>query len=245
MKKPVVGIIPARYESSRFPGKLLAPLLNKPVIQHTYENALKCDCLSDIFVATDNPQIATYVESFGGKVIMTSSKCRNGTQRIVQAVKENPELDSSSIFINIQGDHPFTTNDTLRALVQKLESDPQAAMSTAVIPITDRDKVLSSKIVKCVFDTKQNALYFSRSPIPYQKSEEALYYHHLGVYCYSRDFLLAYEQLAPSRLESAEDLEQLRLLENGFRIKVAIVDEMGHAIDTPEDLSNLELFLCQ
>lgn len=244
MNRSIIGIIPARYDSKRFPGKLLATLLNKPVIQHTYENALKCDCLSDIYVATDDSRIARQVESFGGKVVMTSESCLNGTQRIVEAVKENSFFDQSTIFINIQGDHPFISNDTLHALVHQLEADPKAAMSTAVIPLTDPEMIRSPKIVKCVFDNKFNALYFSRSPIPYYKGEEGLYYHHLGVYCYRRNFLLAYDQMTHSRLEAAEDLEQLRLLENGFSIKVCVVDEMGHAIDTPEDLSNLELFLC-
>lgn len=241
----VAGIIPARFESKRFPGKLLAPLMNKPIIQHTYENALKCKCLDKIFVATDSEKIAEYVKSFGGNVVYTSPDCENGTHRIAEALKSSEELSSYSTIVNIQGDHPFTAPDTISAIVQKLTQDPEAMMSTAVVLLTDIKKAKSTKIVKCIFNHQHRALYFSRSLIPFQKSNMATYYHHLGVYCYRSDFLLNYQTLAPSSLEKAEDLEQLRLLENGFVIKVAIVNEAGHAIDTPEDLSNLELYLCQ
>jgi len=245
MKKKVIGIIPARFASSRFPGKLLFNICGKPLIEHTFENAKKCVDIDELFVATDNKRIASHILSLGGKVIMTSIKCKNGTERVIEAIKNNTNLQKSDLIVNIQGDHPNISSSTLTSSIDLLKNDDVAVMSTAVSEI-DYKKALSSHIVKCVIDKKSNALYFSRSIIPFRKSklDKTKFYYHIGLYVYKTSFLLKLNELNSTSLQEEEDLEQLKILEHGYKIKVAIVNENELGVDTPEDIKKVEKYLC-
>ena len=240
----VICMIPARFNSSRFPGKLLAKALGKTVLQRTFEQAKNCAIFSKVCVATDHELIAKHVEELGGEVIWTSSSCPNGTQRLIEALKKTPELQQADIVLNLQGDHPCTSPDSMEAVVRLLKKDRKAAMSTAAIPLKNVHHFLSPHVVKCVFDQDQNALYFSRAPIPYcREGVPSRAYHHLGLYAYRTSFLLSSlkETLTPLQLQ--EDLEQLNILEKGLRIKIALVNDSPFGVDTPEDLISLEDYL--
>lgn len=240
----IACVIPARYQSVRFPGKLLARAYGKTVLQRTFEKAARCPEIDALFVATDDERIAEHVQKLNGEVIWTSSSCQNGTERIGEALQNNNRLQRSSYIINLQGDHPCTEPHTMSKIIRILQSDPKSPMSTAVTPIESRDDYLSSHIVKCVFDQQANALYFSRSPIPYIPPQKTLIaYAHIGIYCYRTPFLkeLLHKKMTP--LQMYEDLEQLNALENGHKIKVAIVKEKSMGIDTPSDLEKLKKYL--
>lgn len=242
----VACIIPARFNSSRFPGKLLAKAQGKTVLQHTFEKAQACDGIDALYVATDDERIRSHVLEIGGKVLWTSPECQNGTERILNALENHPELVQSSFIVNLQGDHPCTNPDTIDSIVKILKSDPNAVMSTAVTKIYHLEDYLSPHIVKCVFDSFFNALYFSRSPIPYHRPKEIPDAHaHIGIYCYKTDFLKKLGDKSLTPLQKSEDLEQLKVLENGHRIKIAVVEETILGVDTPNDLKKLEEYLCQ
>lgn len=242
----IACLIPARYNSSRFPGKLLAAARGKTVLQRTFESAKKYFSADQLYIATDDERIADHVASFGGKAVWTSPDCINGTDRIAQAVDQTPELRKAEIILNLQGDHPCTAPETIQAVVEALQGDPDCAMSTAAAPIHTLDDFLSPHVVKVVADQSGRALYFSRSPIPYGRGalpKEAL--QHIGIYCFRREFLLQFARLPNTSLQMQEDLEQLRALETGARIKVARVEEAVFGVDTPQDLVKLEEFLCR
>jgi len=245
MRQKVIGIIPARFASTRLPGKLLLPICGKPLIEHTFENAKKCKSLDELYVATDSEKIASHIHALGGKTIMTSLGCRNGTERLIEALKKNEELQESDLVVNIQGDHPYISPLTITSCIDLLINDKSAVMSTAASPI-EYEKALSSHVVKCVIDKKSNALYFSRSVIPFQKSklDKTSFYHHIGLYVYRTSFLLYLNELENTPLQEEEDLEQLKILEHGYNIKVAIVKEIELGVDTPEDITKVEKYLC-
>ncbi len=238
----VICVIPARYNSTRFPGKLLAKAQGKTVLQRTYECALRCPDVDRLYVATDDERIGEHVGQFGGEVLWTSSKPRDGTERIIEALSRHEKLQQAGAILNLQGDHPCTSPNTMSAIVQALLSDPHAAMSTAAAPIRDPRDFLAPQVVKCVFDKSGSALYFSRSPIPYKSPAGFL---HIGIYCYRRSLLEQLGSLPPTPLQECEDLEQLKILEWGYRIKVALVEEKTPSVDIPEDLDKLEEYLCR
>jgi 3-deoxy-manno-octulosonate cytidylyltransferase (CMP-KDO synthetase) len=243
MKDPAC-LIPARFNSSRFPGKLLALAQGKTVLERTIGSALDYFPENRLFVATDDERIARHVESLGVTPIWTSPECPSGTDRIAEAVAKHPELAQTEIIVNLQGDYPLTPRETLEAAIQALQSDPTAAMSTVAAPIQSLEDFLAPHIVKVVLDSNNNALYFSRAPIPFSKEGipiNAL--HHIGLYCFRRRFLLQYPRIPRTLLQLQEDLEQLKLLESGWKIKVAIVAEKVIGIDVPEDLAKLKEFL--
>lgn len=240
-----LAIIPARYASTRFPAKLLVPIGGKPLIQHTYENVKRCKALNEIIVATDDLRILYQVESFGGRVCMTSPTCLNGTERASEVYQtyylaRTPPVD---IIINLQGDEPCVEPEVIEAIIDQLLDDPSAVMSTAVAPITSESEALSSSVVKCVLNSKGEALYFSRGLIPSSKTTQfdpsATYYKHIGIYAFRPDFLLKYVTLTNTPLQMNEDLEQLKVIEHGYQIKVAIVEHDCIGIDTPEDLNRV------
>jgi 3-deoxy-manno-octulosonate cytidylyltransferase (CMP-KDO synthetase) len=237
----VACVIPARYNSSRFPGKLLAKVNGKTIIQRTFENAALCTDLDALFVATDHEQIKEHVQSFGGKVLWTSSTPKNGTERIIEALRTYPVLQNVSYILNVQGDHPCTSPETMRKVIDALRSHPEAILSTAATPIKEKKDFLSPHVVKCVFDQTGSALYFSRAPIPYNAPESA--FAHIGIYCYKKDFIFSMDH-SPSFLQQVEGLEQLGILERGYRIQITLVDEKGLGVDTFEDLLTLEEYLC-
>lgn len=242
----IACVIPARMNSSRFPGKLLAIAEGKTVLQHTFENASRCSAIDALFVATDNEQIADHIHTLGGEVIWTSPDCQNGTERICEALAKDPRLQKASFIINLQGDHPCTQPETLSAIVRALQQDPDAVMSTAAAKIDSHNEYLSPHTVKCVFDLSGNALYFSRSPIPYTPENRPLNaYAHIGIYCYRTEFLKKIFDKKSTPLQNNEDLEQLKVLENGHRIKIAVVEERILGVDTPKDLEKLREYLCR
>lgn len=243
--KTIIACIPARYNSTRLPKKALAVVNDKPLIQHTYENAKECNILDNIIVVTDHEEIFSLVNSFG-RALMTPENCKNGTERIAYAIQNHKDLQKADIILNIQGDHPFVSSKTIESIVDILLKDDTACVSTAVCKSSSLEDYKNKNIVKCVFDNNQNALYFSRAPIPFIKSENNLYfYHHIGIYAYRKDFLLQYLNLNNTLLQESEDLEQLKVLETGYKIKIAIVEEKTLGIDTLKDLKEMEKCLCR
>lgn len=239
-----IGIIPSRFDSSRFPGKPLADIAGKTLIQRTYENACRCPVLDEIYIATDNKKIYDHTVSFGAKTVMTSPACPTGTDRIVEAL-ESIDLSDEAIVLNIQGDSPLLEPTVLESVALHLQSRPLDVCSTAACPIRDEKEAKSPDVVKCVLDKSHYAMYFSRSIIPYSAFERGRLYHHLGIYGYRLEFLRHFATLRETPLQMAEDLEQLKILEHGFRIKVSIVESSSFGVDKPEDVEKVKRVLCQ
>ena len=232
MKKTAI-VIPARYASTRLPGKPLLLVKGKPIIQYVYETAKKVKSANDVIVATDDEKILRVVEDFGGIAQMTSPDCRSGSDRICEVAKSHPEYE---YIINLQGDEPQITPDVIEKVISVLQNDDETDISTLVRKITDRNQIENPNCVKCVFDNNFNALYFSRCPIPYERNKnKSDYYGHIGIYGYKRSSLIKMTELNQTNLELQESLEQLRALQNGMKIKVAIVDLNPTGIDTIED----------
>lgn len=231
----VVAIIPARYESTRLPGKPLADLAGQPMIRRVYERAARAPGVERVLVATDDARIAEAVRGFGGAVAMTARTHRTGTDRIAEVARG---LDAE-VVVNVQGDLPLLDPAMVGAVVAPLLDDPGLPMATVSTPLRDRAEYENPNVVKVVTDRDGYALLFSRSPLPYHRDGAPagpLGHKHIGLYGYRREFLLDFAALAPTALEQAEQLEQLRALEWGFRIKVASVDAASIEVDTPRDL---------
>jgi len=237
-------VIPARYNSSRFPGKMLVKIFGKTVLERTFKAACEYFDQDQLYVATDDQRIAEHVEGFGGQVIWTAPECKNGTDRIAEAVAKTPALRQAEIIVNLQGDHPCTDRSTIRAAVEAM--GPGVLMSTVATPIRTEADFHSPHVVKIVLDREGYALYASRAPIPYSKSGvPKIALQHIGLYCFRPDFLIEFAHLPTTPLQAQEDLEHLRAIEMGRRIKVAIVNEQAIGVDTPEDLAKVEAYLCQ
>ena len=241
------AIIPARYASTRFPGKPLAVLGGKTVIQRVYEQVKSV--LSEVYVATDDERIFSSVEAFGGKAVMTRSDHQSGTDRIQEAVEKTDT--KADVIINVQGDEPFIQPSQIQTLMQ-LFDDPSTQIGTLGKPFESIEAVENPNSPKIVTDIKGFALYFSRSVIPYIRGKEHQkwlgaypFMKHLGVYAYRKEVLAEVTKLPQSSLEKAESLEQLRWLQNGYRIRVGLTDVETVGIDTPEDLQRAEAFLNQ
>ena len=232
----IIGVIPARYASTRLPGKPLLFDTGRTMIQHVVEAASRATKLSRVIVATDDARIAEAVAKFGGEAVMTRADHPSGTDRVAEVAAAIP---GAGIIVNLQGDEPEITGHALDLVVSLLENDAEAMMATLATPIRDESVYRDPACVKVVCSSTGRALYFSRSPLPYHRDglpkEGPFGYLHLGLYAYRRDFLLKLATLPPSPLEKAEKLEQLRVLEAGFPIAVGFVDEPGVGIDTPED----------
>ena len=241
----VIGIIPARYDSKRFPGKVLADILGKPVIQRVYEQARKAELLDEILVATDNEKIFKAVENFGGKAVMTSSNCKSGTDRLAEVAGS---LDGD-IFLNIQGDEPLIPPEVISEVAQTLIEDNAIEIATVARKITTQEELNNPNVVKVVIDNDGFALYFSRAQIPYVRNFleirnlGSVCYKHIGLYGYKRGFLLNFALMEQGPLEKVEDLEQLRALENGYKIKVVITQRDSIGVDTREDLEKVRKIL--
>lgn len=238
----ILGIIPARYASTRFPGKPLADIGGKSMIQRVYEKAQNCELLEKVIVATDDDQIFAHVHSFGGEVTMTSPNHRSGTDRCSEVAKTYQ--NDFEVIINIQGDEPFVDPSQISALC-KTFADFDVMISTLIKKIDTSADLFNINITKVVIDKSGFALYFSRTPIPFNRNckennddwlNNAIYYKHIGMYGYRTDVLLKLAKMPEGNLEKTESLEQLRWLENGFRIKTALTDIETLAIDTPDDL---------
>jgi len=228
-----IGIIPARYNATRFEGKVLADLLGKPVVQHVWEKACRASTLSDLIIASDDQRVIEAVHNFGGKAILTSVNQPSGTDRLAEVV--NP-IDVK-IIVNIQGDEPLLHPTMIDELVRTMQEDESISMATVIKKIEQNEELMNPNVVKVVIDRFNNALYFSRSPIPFEKGEPSkIFYKHLGIYAYTKDFLFTFTNLPKSNLEKAESLEQLRALENNYKIKTIETKFDTVGIDTPDDL---------
>lgn len=236
--KLATGIIPARYDSKRFPGKHLAVILGKSIIQRVYEQAQTANLLQRIIIATDDERIFQASQAFGAEVLMTSPLHNSGTERAAEIA----EKINTPIIINIQGDEPLLRGKMIDDLVIALQ-DETIPMATLAAKVKDLSLINEKNIVKAVLDKNGFALYFSRSPLPFQASD--YFWQHIGIYGYQRDFLLEFSQLSVSRLETTEKLEQLRVLENGYKIKIIETSSPTLSVNTPQDIIRIENFLKQ
>ncbi|MGV8057769.1 MAG: 3-deoxy-manno-octulosonate cytidylyltransferase [Smithellaceae bacterium] len=244
MKRDVVCIIPSRYESSRFPGKPLADLCGKPMIQHVYERVAQARAIPYVAVATDDERIFAAVKKFGGNAVMTATTHRSGTDRIAEAVA-SLNLAPDAIVVNIQGDQPIFEPSQVDEVIQPLIDDPVINMSTLIYKIILDEEITHPHAVKTVFDDQGFALYFSRSTIPYVRDKKltADYYKHHGIYAYRRDFLDVFTKLSEGKLEKLEALEQLRALEHGYKIKVIITPYDSVEVDNEQELERVRQIL--
>lgn len=238
----ILGIIPARYASTRFPGKPLTMINGKTMIQRVYEQSLKADLLADVIVATDDQRIFDAVMKFGGKVMMTSSEHNSGTDRCCEIV-ENIDTHFDAV-VNIQGDEPFINPEQINQIAQLISLE-DSHIASLCKPIKDEDELFDENVVKVVFDMNHKALYFSRQTIPFMRKEEKnaaawmkarSFYKHIGIYAYKVDVLKQIAKLPQSSLELSECLEQLRWLENSFNIKMGVTEFESYSIDTPQDV---------
>ncbi|MDD4723010.1 MAG: 3-deoxy-manno-octulosonate cytidylyltransferase [Acidaminococcaceae bacterium] len=239
----VICVIPARFASTRLPGKPLALIAGKPMIQHVYTKACQAKLPEEVIVATDDQKVVEVVQGFGGNVVMTSSEHPSGTDRLAEVALNYPDVD---VIVNVQGDEPMITPQVIDALAEAFIKDPNLSMAT-LKTLMEPEEYDNPNAVKVITDLNDYALYFSRSLVPYprKKTDDFRVYKHVGIYAYRRDFLLQYAALEPTPLEQIESLEQLRVLENGFKIKVLNSDFHGIGIDTKEDLEVVNKLFAQ
>lgn len=229
----IVAIIPARYKSTRFPGKVIADIHGKPLIQHVYERVSLAKTVSRVTVATDDERIVRVVQGFGGEALMTSIFHKNGTERVAEAAAKT----GGEIIVNVQGDEPLIEPSLIDDVCAKLLQDKEIVCATAASMITDKEVYHNLHSVKVVIDKQGRALYFSRSPVPFCRN--GIYrgaYLHAGIYCFRKNFLERYASLEQTPLEESEQLEQLRILENGYKIGVVLTEYSSIGVDTEEDL---------
>ncbi|NJO61424.1 MAG: 3-deoxy-manno-octulosonate cytidylyltransferase [Richelia sp. RM2_1_2] len=231
----ILAVIPARYDSQRFPGKPLVKIGDRPMVQWVYEAAKLCPSFSKVVVATDSELVAQCVNQFGGEVEMTSSSHVSGTDRVAEVALKYPDAVAIA---NVQGDQPFVTTQMLNSLVEPyLNGEKLPDMTTLACPLDKKTDYTDPNVVKVICDRHNRAIYFSRSPIPYYRNSlPAPVFHHLGLYAFRRDFLAQYAEFSPTPLEECEGLEQLRVLEHGFSIQVCHTPIATLEINTPDDL---------
>lgn len=240
-----LAVIPARHASVRFPGKPLAPIAGRPMIQHVVERVRLAKTVTRIVVATDDDRIRSAVEAFGGEAVMTRSDHRSGTDRVAEVAAHIP----ADIYINIQGDEPLISPETIDTIISAMREDPSVQIATPCIEIAEANDIMDPNIVKVVLDFDGNALYFSRAPIPWIRDASAglavSHWKHLGLYAFRHDALVEYPTLPPGQLEPIEQLEQLRWLENGFRIRVVETAHDAVSVDVPADVERVEKLLSE
>ncbi len=233
----ILGVIPAGYKSSCFPGKPLCDLMGKPMIQHVYERAIGSRLIEKVLVATDSEKICKVVKDFGGEFVMTREDCRSGTDRVAEVAGKY----SYDIFVNIQGDEPLVESELIDKTIEPMLNSRDIQISTAAKEISSKAEYLDPNIVKVVCNKENFALYFSRSPIPYSSSGNfKKAYKHIGLYVYRREALLNLSQMDITELEMVERLEQLRAIENGYKIKIVVSSYDSIGVDTPEDLERVK-----
>ncbi|MEO8719948.1 MAG: 3-deoxy-manno-octulosonate cytidylyltransferase [Ginsengibacter sp.] len=239
----IIAFIPARYAATRFPGKLMQKLGNKTIIRHTYENTVATLLFDKVMVVTDSEVISHEIISNGGYAVMSKQPHESGSDRIAEAVADM-DVD---VVVNVQGDEPFVKKELLQDLLNVFISDLKKEIKVASLMyrVVDEQIIANPNHVKVVVDKNNNALYFSRSVIPYPRDINAptVYYKHIGIYAFRKDILMAFTQWQPTTLESIEKLEQLRYLENGIKIKMVLTDESPISIDTPEDFERAKEFI--
>jgi 3-deoxy-manno-octulosonate cytidylyltransferase (CMP-KDO synthetase) len=239
----VIVVIPARFGSTRLPGKPLISLAGKPMIQRVYERAKLAKRADRVIVATDDERIVKAVEGFGGEARMTRTEHRTGTERVAEVAAH----EEGDVFVNVQGDEPLLEPNAIDVAVNSLLEEPQASISTVATPIKTTGDIMDPNVVKVVLDFDENAIYFSRAPIPWVRdmASKIVVRHlkHLGLYAFQRDALLEYPTLPQGELERIEQLEQLRWMENGWKIRVAEVEHDAVSVDVPEDVARVEKLL--
>ncbi|MEA3468258.1 MAG: 3-deoxy-manno-octulosonate cytidylyltransferase [Thermodesulfobacteriota bacterium] len=236
----VIAIIPSRFDSKRFPGKALADIQGKTMIQRVYEQVQKSTLIDTVYVATDSDAIGTSIQQISGKVIMTVEKCRSGTDRVAEAAR-SLKLEANDVIVNIQGDQPVVQPECLNDLVQAFLKIPGLPMGTLAYGMKDEKEINNPNNVKVIFDRNNFAIYFSRAAIPFNRDNDlkVQYYKHIGIYAYSNSFLQAYTDLPYSVLENSEKLEQLRVIEGGYKIQVTVTDHDSPSVDTPADVAEI------
>ena len=236
----ILCVIPSRIGSTRLPRKPLTLIQGKPMIQWTYENASRYSALTEVVVATDSDEIANVIKACGGKVIMTDANLPTGSHRTAVVAEKYPDMD---VIINLQGDEPFIKPRMLEQLIAPYLAGESPEMTTLAYPIQNENEYTNPGIVKVITDLRGNALYFSRSAIPnFRHKVDVPVYHHIGLYAFRRDFLNIFKNLSPTPLGEAESLEQLRVLEHGYRIRVCLTEEKTLEINTPEELLQAQAF---
>jgi 3-deoxy-manno-octulosonate cytidylyltransferase (CMP-KDO synthetase) len=238
--RKILGVIPARFSSSRFPGKVLALISSKTMLQHVYERACQARYLTSTIIATDDDQVHTVAKSFGARVIMTRPDHLSGTDRVAEAAS----AENAEIVVNIQGDEPLIDPAAIDTAILPLVHEPSVVMATLKKRIEYPREITDPNVVKVVTNAENDAIYFSRCPIPYMRQDSGgsigtAYFKHIGLYVYKREFLLGYSSLPVGPLEQAERLEQLRAIENGFRIRVVETEYESLGVDTPADLERV------
>jgi 3-deoxy-manno-octulosonate cytidylyltransferase (CMP-KDO synthetase) len=237
----ILCVIPSRIGSTRLPRKPLLEIQGKPMIQWVYENASRCQVLTKVIVATDNEEIASVIKQAGGHVQMTDPELQTGSDRVAVVAEKYPDMD---VIINLQGDEPFIKPKMLEQLVAPYLAGEKPEMTTLAYPLDMKTKYQEPGAVKVITDLKGNAIYFSRSPIPYFRIQTQVpVYHHMGLYAFRRDFLMVYKTLEQTPLEKAEILEQLRVLENGYKIRVCLTEDKTLEINTPEEFAAAQHFV--
>jgi len=236
----VLAVIPARHASTRFPGKPLAPIAGKPMIQHVFERVRRAQLITQVVVATDDARVKAAVEGFGGEAILTRPDHRTGTDRVTEVAAHLP----SEIYVNVQGDEPLIDPGTIDLVASAMLEEDSIQIATPCSAIMHRNDIMDPNIVKVVRDFEGNALYFSRAPIPWVRDAgeavSARHWKHIGLYGYRRDALLEFPTLPPGELEYVEQLEQLRWLENGFKIRVVETEYDAISVDVPSDIERVE-----
>jgi 3-deoxy-D-manno-octulosonate cytidylyltransferase len=240
-----IALIPARYDSTRFRGKMMALLKGIPVIRRTYEATAAMQLFSDVIVVTDNTEIYDEIVSHGGKAMMSEKHHESGSDRIAEAAQKLTHISNTDIIVNVQGDEPFTKRESVELLLKAFKNDIQCRVRVASLmqKLENEEHIASDNYVKVVVDKYSNALYFSRSVIPRSKKCSTNYYEHIGVYAFRKEALLEFSTLPKGYLEERESVECLRYLEYGIPIKMVVTNYMGIEIDTPEDLANAEKLL--
>ncbi len=236
----ILCVIPSRIQSTRLPRKPLLPIQGKPMVQWVYENASRCSIINKVIVATDSEEIAAVIQSIQGEAVMTDPAWPTGSDRVAVVAEQYPEMD---VVINLQGDEPFVTPTLLEQLVAPYLQGELPSMTTLAYPLNCKTDYQNPGAVKVITDLEHNAIYFSRAPIPYFRVETSVpVYHHIGLYAFRRDFLLSYRHLPKTPLELAESLEQLRVLEHGYKIRVCFTEESTLEINTPEEYEQAKHF---
>jgi 3-deoxy-manno-octulosonate cytidylyltransferase (CMP-KDO synthetase) len=242
----ILAIIPARYASTRLPGKPLVALAGKPMIERVWERVRQATSLSGVVVATDDERIRSAVQGFGGEVVMTRSDHRSGTERVAEVAAARKDAE---IIVNVQGDEPLVDPAAIDEVVEAVRADADVNVATLAVPIVNPKDIMDPNVVKAVLDFDGNALYFSRAPIPWVRDRggpvRARHLKHLGIYAFRRAALLEFPTFPQGDLERIEQLEQLRWLENGYRIRVAETEHDSIGVDAPEDVARVEQLLAQ
>jgi 3-deoxy-manno-octulosonate cytidylyltransferase (CMP-KDO synthetase) len=241
-----LGVIPARYPSTRLPGKPLVSIAGKPMIQHVWERARQASSLSGVVVATDDARILDAVKAFGGEAVMTRSDHRSGSERVAEVAAARKDVD---IFVNVQGDEPLIEPQAIDQAVEAMREDSAVIVATIAVLIRNPADIMDPNVVKTVLDFDGNGLYFSRAPIPWVRDRDekvhVRHLKHLGLYAYRRDALLEFPTFPQGELERIEQLEQLRWLENGYRIRVVETERDSIGVDVPEDVRRVEQILAR